>query len=432
MSSTRHIWLLTGSLLATAVCTSVPPESPGRLVGDVHLAPEVEIIEARVPPRATLSGLLRAHGVDDPLVAAIAEAARPVIDLRRVRAHQPYRLVRTLDGLLQRFEYQIDGERLLRVSLSDPRAPFSSGAPTPVARLDVETVAFETTRAAVAVRGEIDARRGSLVEAIEATGEKVELAIELAAIFAGEIDFNHDVQPGDRFEVLFEKQLRHERFAGYGPIVAATFVNAGRRVQAFRYDVPGRGPGYYDEHGRSLKRFMLSSPLPFQPHVTSRFSRRRLHPILGDYRAHLGVDYAAPAGTPVLAVASGVVVGAGWSSGSGRMVHLRHASGYESFYLHLSSIAPGIRPGARVAQGQLIGRVGATGLATGPHLDFRLRRHGVFVNPLVERRRMPPGEPIPPPFRAAFEAARDRARARLFGTQPLGPGQPRWHAAESS
>ena len=149
----------------------------------------------------------------------------------------------------------------------------------------------------------------------------------------------------------------------------------------------------------------------FQPVVTSGFSRSRLHPILREYRAHLGVDYRAPAGAPVVAVSDGVVVSAGPSGGSGRMVHLRHANGFESEYLHLSAIA--VRAGSRVHQGELIGRVGATGLATGPHLDYRLKKNGAFINPLTAHRSMPPADPVPAARMAEFTLVRDRAFAAL-------------------
>ena len=141
--------------------------------------------------------------------------------------------------------------------------------------------------------------------------------------------------------------------------------------------------------------------------VTSGFSRNRLHPVFRTYRAHLGIDYAAPTGAPVVAAANGTVLSAGWSGGGGNMVHLRHSSGFETYYLHLSSIARGVRAGARVDQGQLIGRVGATGTATGPHLDYRLKKNGIFVNPLTEHRKLPPGEPISAAQLAAFRAHRD-------------------------
>ena len=145
--------------------------------------------------------------------------------------------------------------------------------------------------------------------------------------------------------------------------------------------------------------------------MSSRFSTRRLHPVLRIVRPHLGVDYRAPSGSSVVAVANGTVVSAGWSGQSGRMVHLRHASGYETFYMHLSSIA--VARGQHVGQGQLIGRVGTSGLSTGPHLDYRVRKSGGFVNPLAVHRSLPPGDPIPAAHLAQFQAERDRALATL-------------------
>jgi len=182
-------------------------------------------------------------------------------------------------------------------------------------------------------------------------------------------------------------------------------------VRAVRFTPSGGGPGYFDARGVSMKRFFLASPLKFQPVVTSGFSHARMHPILREVRAHLGVDYRAPAGAPVIAAADGVVVFAGTNGGSGRMVHLRHGNAFDTEYLHLSSIA--VRAGARVKQGELIGRVGSTGLATGPHLDYRVIKNGAFVNPIAAHRAAPPADPVPASQMAAFEAARDRAFAEL-------------------
>jgi murein DD-endopeptidase MepM/ murein hydrolase activator NlpD len=158
-----------------------------------------------------------------------------------------------------------------------------------------------------------------------------------------------------------------------------------------------------------LKRFFLKSPLKFEPRITSSFSRARRHPVLDYTRAHNGVDYAAPPGAPVGSVASGVVTFAGWTRGGGRTVRVRHASGYESEYLHLSAVA--VKAGARIGQGHLVGRVGSTGLATGPHLHYGLRRNGAYVNPVREHQNMPPGEPIAEGHRSFFVEHRDR----LFG-----------------
>jgi murein DD-endopeptidase MepM/ murein hydrolase activator NlpD len=244
----------------------------------------------------------------------------------------------------------------------------------------------------------------------------------LAEIFGGQIDFNSDLKKGDGFEVLFEKSTREGEFAGYGNILGATFTADGKAHQAFRWVNPETGKAaYYDEEGRSLRRFFLVSPLKFEPRVTSNFSRRRLHPVDHVVRAHLGVDYAAPYGSSVVAVASGTVVSAGYAGAGGNQVHIRHDRGLETFYLHLSSFGPGIRAGARVDQNQVIGRVGATGSATGPHLDFRLRRDGSFVDPVSERRRQPPGEPIAASDRAAFLSARDTMLGQISAALVASP-----------
>jgi len=249
------------------------------------------------------------------------------------------------------------------------------------------------------------------------TGENIQLAMALADVFGGQIDFNSDLKQGDRFELLFEKSTREGQFAGYGNILAAAFVADGKTHQAIRWVNPDTGKAaYYDEEGRSLKRFFLISPLKFEPRVTSRFSRQRLHPVYHTMRAHLGVDYAAPYGSAVVAVAAGTVVSAGWAGAGGKQVRIRHDRGIETYYLHLSSFAPGIRTGASVDQNQIIGRVGSTGAATGPHLDFRLLKNGVFVDPVSERRRQPPGDPIQPAHRSAFLAARDLMLKRIEGT----------------
>jgi murein DD-endopeptidase MepM/ murein hydrolase activator NlpD len=235
----------------------------------------------------------------------------------------------------------------------------------------------------------------------------------MANIFGGEIDFNSDLQPGDSFEVLFDRAVRHGEFVGYGEVRAAVFVNEGRRLTAVRATGSDGKPAWYDVDGRSLRRQFLKSPLPFDPRVTSRFSYRRRHPVHGSYRAHLGVDYGAAYGTRVQAVASGVVDFVGSSGEAGRMVRIRHAGGYQTAYLHLSSFAPGLRAGARVSQGDFIGRVGATGTATGPHLDYRILKNGTYVDPLAELRKMPKGEPIAPDQLPAFRALRDQRMTQM-------------------
>ena len=248
----------------------------------------------------------------------------------------------------------------------------------------------------MAIRGRIDGEHSSLISAVDAAGEHIQLAIALAELFSGQIDFENDLQPGDAFEVLFETTTNEGEFAGYGAILAARFTNEGKEHQAYRWVHPGtKKAGYYDEAGPLAAALRAGLAAQVRAARDVGILARRLHPVHHTIRAHLGVDYAAPTGTPVVAVASGVVVSAGWAGGGGRQVRIRHASGFESYYLHLSAFAKGIRPGAHVDQGQLIGRVGASGTATGPHLDYRLRKNGVFVDPRREHARQPPGEPIP-------------------------------------
>jgi murein DD-endopeptidase MepM/ murein hydrolase activator NlpD len=401
------------ALAAASACS--PPPEPGRArsAADIQLSRDSQVIEARVPRHATLAGLLRAHDVSEDLAARIVDAARDAFDPRRLRAEQPYRIELGLDGLVRLFEYKIDADKFLRVVGS--RETQSS------ASFDVEVVPYEKQRSLVALSGAIDREHPSLVSAIQAQGENVLLAMALADVFGGDIDFNNDLQPGDRFELVFEKMLSEGEFAGYGPVLGAEFRNDGRVLKAFRYRAPGAEPGYYDEQGRSMKRFFLRSPLKFEPRISSGFSFRRLHPVLGTWRSHPAIDYVAPVGAPVVAVASGVVVKAGWAGGAGKMVTIRHNNGYESNYLHLSAIGKGVHPGARVSQGAVIGRVGATGIVTGAHLDYRLKRNGSWVNPLVEHRKLPPGEPIRAAHMVSFEAARDSLRARFIGPAPAVP-----------
>ncbi|MGE5813241.1 MAG: M23 family metallopeptidase [Acidobacteriota bacterium] len=380
-------------------------EQPRRT--DIALPSDTETIEARIARNATLESLFRESSLRADVALAAIEAVRGAFRPREfLRAEQPYRIVRTLDGLLRRFDYQIDVDRFLRVYCPDIAQP---------ERFDVQIIPYEKRTEMGAVHANIDADHPSLVAAIDAEGEHVQLAIALAEIFGGDVDFQSDLQPGDSVELLFEKIYREGQFAGYGNVVAARLLNDGRDLQAYRFTREGKA-GYYDERGRSLRRFFLKSPLRFEPRITSRFSYRRLHPVYGSYRPHLGVDYGAPVGAPVQAVSSGTVLSAGYNGGAGLMVHLRHGNGFESMYLHLSSVGKGIRRGARVDQGQLVGRVGASGTATGPHLDYRLKRNGVYLNPLTVHRNLPPGEPIPASLRAEFDGERERLAQQMSTT----------------
>jgi len=398
-------------VLAGSACRGPVSDRPAAARdADIELARDREVVEARVPARATLASLLTAHAVEEALAAQIVSAVTGSFDPRALRADQPYRLVRGLDGLVREFVYRIDADRFLHV-----RGRGHAERP----EFDVRVVAYEKQIAVVGLSAAIDRVRPSLVAAVVGAGERVPLAVALADVFRGEVDFNNDLQVGDAVDVVFEKQFTDGEFARYGPVLAATLRNEGRRVRAFRFTPRGGEPAYYDEQGRSLNRFFLRSPLQFEPRISSGFSYRRRHPVLGVFRAHPAIDYVAPRGAPVVAVAPGVVTKAGWSAGGGRTVMLRHDHGYESSYMHLSGYGRGVSLGARVTQGQVIGHVGATGLATGAHLDYRLKRDGVYVNPLAEHRRMPPGSPVPAADLARFEFERDRVLTMFPGAPPV-------------
>jgi murein DD-endopeptidase MepM/ murein hydrolase activator NlpD len=368
---------------------------------DIDLRVETRALVDRIASGMTLASLLQAAQLPGAEAIEVIEAVRAVFDPRKVRIDQPYRLVQTIDGALRQFEYEIDNDRFLRVT-----------RPRGATAWAVDILPIPKTHSTAVVEGSIDRQSPSLFESMGEAGGTVDLSLALADIFSGDIDFNTELQPGDRFALVVDKQFREgDVFAGYGPIFAAEFDNDGRRLRAIRYTPEGGPPGYFDERGVSMRRFMLKSPLKFDPVVTSGFSRSRVHPVLGGRRPHLGVDYRAPTGAPVVAVAGGVVVRAGMNGGAGRMVHLRHANGFETEYLHLSSTA--VRAGTRVEQGDLIGRVGSTGLATGPHLDYRVKKSGVFINPLTVAQHLPPSDPVPEEEMEAFIAVRDRALQAL-------------------
>jgi len=386
-----------------AACAKAPDASPART--DIFLTPDTTVVRGLVANAATFETLLRDGGLAADAVQAAIEATRAVFDPRRLRTAQPFMLELTLEGTLRHFEYEIDDQSFLRL------IPAAAG----VSDLAAEVLPIPRTLENAVASGTIDEQSPSLFQAMEAAGEGAELTIELARIFAGEIDFNTELQPGDQFSLAFERFVRQDRPATYGAITAAEFENDGRLVRAIRFTPPGGMPDYFDEQGRSLHRFFLRSPLKFEPRITSRYSARRMHPVLHTARAHRGVDYGAPTGAPVVAVAAGTVVSATYDAANGRMVRLRHPSGYESYYLHLSAFGGGIARGVRVAQGQTIGLVGSTGLATGPHLHYGLQKNGAWVDPLREHRNMPPGDPVPAASMEAFQAARDAALAQLTG-----------------
>ena len=355
-------------------------------------APALREIVGSFTSRQTVTQALELQGIARNVIQELIDTTRPVYNLAKVAAGRPYWLLFTSGGELHEFRYPVDDERYLTVYRD------SEGF-VPVLK------SFPYTTRVEAVSGYID---GSLFTAVTDAGEQEIMAMELANIFTWDVDFYTDIQKGDSFRMLVEKKYLDGKFAKYGSILAASITNQGKTFFGFRFENDSGKPEYYDARGNSLKKSFLKSPLKFA-RISSRFTTARYHPILKIVRPHLGVDYAAPTGTPVVAVATGTVVMAGRSGQGGNTVRLRHAGGSESMYMHLSKIS--VRAGARVDQGEVVGLVGATGLATGPHLDFRLLQHGRFINPA--KAIFPPSPPISQPHFAKFVGVRDGLQKQL-------------------
>lgn len=338
----------------------------------------------------TLGGALGELGLTPPEVAGVAEALSPFLDVRRIRPGDRYAVVED-GGQVAALQFVVAGEGRVRLE---------RGA----AGWQAEWQPFERVTAGRVLRGTIE---GSLFAAVAAAGGPPELAYGIADVLQWDVDFSRDLRRGDRFEVVYDELLVDGRRQGIGPIWGLTLDNGGRRVEAYRYGAEG---GYYDGEGRPLEKMFLRSPVKLA-HVTSRFTHRRLHPVLKVYRPHWGVDYRAAVGTPVHVTANGVVTFAGWDRGGGKVVKVRHANGYLTAYLHLSRFAAGIRPGRRVSQGEVIAYSGNTGLSTAPHLDYRVQRDGRWIDPLTLKN--VPADPIPVAEIAAFEAWRDTCRSSL-------------------
>lgn len=268
----------------------------------------------------------------------------------------------------------------------------------------------------VRVEGRID---NSLYQALDqqlddrvlGPGERERLAWDLADVYAWEIDFTRDIQPGDHFRVLLERLVSEEGEIRFGRVLAGDLTIGGTALSAYRFDDGQGRSGFYDAEGLSLRRAFLRAPLQFR-RISSSFSRSRYHPILATWRRHEGTDYAAAPGTPVLAAGDGVVSRAESSGGYGNLIEIRHRNGITTRYGHLRGFAPGLQAGSRVVQGQEIGYVGATGLASGPHLHYEFRVHGVARN--SRSLDLGAGEPLPTSVRPAFERVRADLAARLI------------------
>lgn len=346
----------------------------------------------------TLGGILGRYGVSAREIDRIDKIAREVFPLRNIRAGHNYTAFIHEDSLnaphLDYLVYERNVSQYVTFRLADDSLAVTTGEKE-----------YRINR--LKKTAEI---RSSLWEAIVGAGMPAALAAEMEDIYQSTISF-FNIQKGDNFTVIYDQRMIDTLPAGIGRIWGAKFDFGGKVYYAipFRQD---NKIAYWDLEGNSLRKQLLITPLKYT-RISSRFTYRRLHPVHRVYRAHTGVDFAAPKGTPVHAVADGTVTFKGWGGGGGNTLKIQHNNGYTTGYLHLSGFAKGIARGTRVSQGQLIGYVGSTGTSTGPHLDYRVWKNGKPIDPLKIPQE--PGEPIAKTNRAAFEFVRDRIVAELEG-----------------
>lgn len=340
-----------------------------------------------VEKNETLSDILLNLGIPANSMVSIIDEAKKVLDVRKIVAGNIYHSFTNSDSIntLVYFVYEKSPRHFVVFDLRDSVNVYES---------EKEVFVKEDQKSAV-----IDQ---SLYVSLMESDASPELAIKLSQIFAWQIDFYH-LQKGDNFKVIYEELFVDDKLFAIGQIKAAYFNHNGKEFFAIPFMQDSMFQ-FFDENGNSLRKAFLKAPLEFG-RISSRYSKSRLHPVLKYRRPHLGVDYAAPVGTPIRTTGDGIVVDVGYNSGAGKFIKIRHNSVYTTMYLHMSKYAKGMKKGAKVSQGKVIGYVGSTGLATGPHLDYRFFINGSAVDPLKVE--LPPSHPINNEFKTAFEIQRD-------------------------
>ena len=359
---------------------------------------DLQLEEGRIGSGQTIGGLFSRYGISPVMIDRTDRAARDVFPLRRVKAGNAYTAFLTNDSIprLRHFVYEDNIREYVIISYEGDSVSV---------RKETKDVVAERRIAS----GEIDS---SLWLTMQRQGMPQSMISSFENIFQWTVDF-FGIRAGDSFTVIYDEHSIDGKPVGAGTIWGAVFRHNGKDYYAIPFVQNGR-VGYWDQNGNSLKKSMLKAPLNYT-RISSRFSNARMHPVHRVVRPHHGVDYAAPAGTPVVAVADGTVSFRGWDrGGGGNTLKIKHARGMETGYLHLQRFASGIVAGKRVSQGEVIGYVGATGTATGPHLDYRVWINGKATDPL--RVTSEPAEPLAASARPDFDLVRDRVMAELAGT----------------
>jgi murein DD-endopeptidase MepM/ murein hydrolase activator NlpD len=395
-----HLRSVPEPLPADATGAEIAAASPAMTATPARPPERYASVSMRLARNQTLNQALFALALPAAEVKAVIDALAGHFPFRKARPGDQLRLERRdADGALHRFSYRQGPadewtvDRLSDGTLQGTKKPVQ--LTTEIGRVSVEI-------------------RSSPYESLQAAGEDPGLAVLAADVLAWDVDFYQDVRAGDRMRIVVEKTLVDGKLLRYGEVLAAEYDGAATgRKRLFRYTDPDGQTSYFDDEGQSARRGFLRSPLKYA-NITSKFGNRR-HPVLGYNRAHEGVDYGAPTGTPIWAVGDGQVKLAGWNGGCGKTVILRHRNGYESVYCHMSGIA--VSTGKPVAQKQVIGYVGATGLATGPHLHFGVKRGGQYVNPL--QLKVPREAPVKAGWMADYREKIAPLRAGLAGGETV-------------
>ncbi len=344
----------------------------------------------------TLSVIFGQYGLSALATHNIEKAAEPVFKLNNIRAGKPYTVFLSSDSTrrLCHFVYEKDLTEYITFSFENDTIVVSKGEKNVTIERRVGSGVIES----------------SLWNSMVAQDMPPALAMELSDVFAWSVDF-FGIQEGDSYNVIYDEKYVDTTRIGTGTIYGAWFEHMGKRYYAIPFAQGGKVT-YWDEQGNSLRKQFLKAPLKYS-RISSKFSNARMHPVLKIVRPHHGVDYAAPSGTPVYAVADGTIIYCGWASGGGNTIKIKHVRQMQTTYMHLKGFAKGISNGKRVSQGDLIGYVGSTGLSTGPHLDFRLHIAGKPIDPL--KAPSEPTEPISTANREAFDAIKERIIAELEG-----------------
>ena len=348
----------------------------------------LSVVKGQIEPGQALGAILYLHHIDHPKIDKIVRASKDVFDFRTARAGKNYTVLCSNDSaeVAQCFIYEESSTDFVVFDLRDSIHVYRG-------QKAIEVRIREAS-------GHIES---SLWNALMASNMSPALVMELSSVYAWTIDFFR-IQKGDHFRVIYEEKYVEDEFVGIGRVWAAEFNHSNESFYAFYFQEDENFGDYFDENGGTLRKAFLRAPLNYS-RISSRYSKRRKHPVTGRVKPHLGTDYAAPKGTPILSTANGKVTEARYKRNNGNYVKVPHNSTYTTQYLHMSKIKSGIKPGVFVKQGEVIGYVGSTGLATGPHVCYRFWKNGVQVDPYQQK--LPPSDPVKEENRAAYEVLKD-------------------------